>query len=369
MFRSAFHRWERRLASAENNRVVRPFEWGVEWIPPGERPSSQESDDDPAGVVTAWSRCALANSEAFFRVPPTSDYRIDDPAISDSTTGSPGGFTPRAAAGAPDSGERTVVFPSAIQTPHAENNTVYTRYFPAKARAGAPKRAVVVLPQWNADADGHVALCRLMARFGLSALRLSLPYHDRRMPPELARADYIVSANVARTLQVCRQAVLDARRAVHWLAGQGYDRIGILGTSLGSCLAMLTTTHEPLIRVQALNHISPFFADVIWEGLSTAHVREGMDGHIDLETLRTLWLPISPFAYLERARDKRTLLVYARYDLTFPVHLSRRLVNEFRSRGLSHRVAVLPCGHYSTGLAPFKYADAAVLIGFLRRNL
>ena len=63
-----------------------------------------------------------------------------------------------------------------------------------------------------------------------------------------------------------------------WLAGQGYESIGILGTSLGSCLSMLTAAHEPLIRAAALNHISPYFADVVWEGLSTTHVREGLDG-------------------------------------------------------------------------------------------
>ena len=143
------------------------------------------------------------------------------------------------------------------------------------------------------------------------------------MPPELHRADYIVSANVMRTLQVCRQAVLDARRAIAWLKAQGYERIGILGSSLGSCLALLTTAHEPLIEAEALNHISPYFADVVWRGLSTAHVREGMDGHIELDLLRAMWTPISPRGYLERLRDRKTLLVYARYDLTFPVDLSR----------------------------------------------
>ncbi len=60
---------------------------------------------------------------------------------------------------------------------------------------------------------GTSGLCRLLNKFGISALRLSLPYHDARMPPELRRADYIVSSNVGRTAQVCRQAVLDARRA------------------------------------------------------------------------------------------------------------------------------------------------------------
>ena len=189
------------------------------------------------------------------------------------------------------------------------------------------------------------------------------------MPPELTRADYIVSSNIARTVQVCRQAVLDARRAIQWLSDQGFERIGILGTSLGSCLSRLTAAHEPKIRVQALNHVSPWFADVVWRGLSTRHVRDGLNGHIELEQLRRLWRPISPIVYLDRVRDKRTLLVYAKYDLTFPVDLSRRLVDEFARRGLPHEVAVLPCGHYSSGTAPFKFIDGYVLTKFLRSNL
>ena len=130
---------------------------------------------------------------------------------------------------------------------------------------------------------------------------------------------------------MCRQAVLDARRGIEWLASQGYESIGILGTSLGSCLAMLTAAHEPRLRAAALNHISPYFADVVWSGLSTDHVRQGLDGHIDLESLRRIWMPISPYPYLDRVRDKRLLLVYARYDLTFPVDLSRMLVERVQA--------------------------------------
>jgi hypothetical protein len=32
-------------------------------------------------------------------------------------------------------------------------------------------------------------------------------------------------------------------------------------------------------------------------------------------------------------------------------------------------VAVLPCGHYSSGQTPFKFLDAYYLARFLRRNL
>lgn len=132
---------------------------------------------------------------------------------------------------------------------------------------------------------------------------------------------------------------------------------------------MITAAHEPLVRTAALNHISTYFADVVWEGLSTAHVRRGLEGHIDLDRLRRCWLPISPQPFIERMRGKRALLVYARYDLTFPVRLSRRLVGEFERAGVSHQVAVLPCGHYSTGIAPFSWMDGYVLTRFLGGNL
>jgi dienelactone hydrolase len=168
---------------------------------------------------------------------------------------------------------------------------------------------------------------------------------------------------------VCRQAVLDARRAIWWLHSQGFERIGILGSSLGSCLALLTTAHEPLIKAEALNHISPHFADVVWHGLSTRHVRDGLEGHIELDVLRTLWSPISPRGYLERLRDRQTLLVYARYDLTFPVDLSEDLVRAFQELNIPHELAVLRCGHYSTGKAPFKFVDGWILTRFLKKAL
>jgi hypothetical protein len=334
MLARVFHRWERRLAAAAENRTVRPFDWGLDWIP------DLMPDGDPLSQLTSWADDTTANSADFYSIPDTT-------------------YTLR--------GDR-LTFESAVVTPHAENNTVEARYFPDSSPRGR-RRAVLVLPQWNSDEGGHVGLCRLMNRFGLSALRLSLPYHDRRMPSELRRADYIVSANVGRTLTVCRQAVLDARLAIRWLQEQGYESIGILGTSLGSCLSMLTAAHEPLVKAAALNHISPYFADVVWSGLSTAHVRQSLEGNIDLESLRRVWGPISPFPYIDRMRDKQTLLVYALYDLTFPVDLSRVLVEEFRRRRVRHDVSILPCGHYSTGVTPFKYLDGFALCRFLNRAL
>jgi hypothetical protein len=212
-------------------------------------------------------------------------------------------------------------------------------------------------------------LCKILSRLGIASLRISLPYHDARMPPELKRADYIVSSNIGRTLHANRQAVLDARRTVDWLVDQGHERVGILGTSLGSCLAMLTMAHDPRVGAGAFNHISPYFADVVWRGLSTRHVRSGLDGHLTLDELRDCWMPISPWPFIDRVRGRQVLLVYARYDLTFPVDLSRLLIAEFEQRGIPHDAAMLPCGHYTTGKAPFKFLDGYYLTRFLVERL
>ena len=253
-----FHRWEERLAkNTRNARVIRPFEWGLDWIPPNGYPPNAA----PQALVRQWVDEVMTDTDAFFTPAPTDDYTF--------TAGQPG-----------EPGHLT--FSSALATPHQSNNIVHGRFFKATNKL----RAVVVLPQWNSDANGHLGLSRLLASLGINALRLSLPYHDARMPSELSRADFIVSSNIVRTVQVCRQAVLDTRRALWWLRDQGYERLGLLGTSLGSCLAMLTSSHEPLVRAQALNHVSPYFADVVWRGLSTTHVRAGLEGNIDLELLR-----------------------------------------------------------------------------------
>jgi hypothetical protein len=357
VIRSYFHRWEQELAAvSKNDRKVRPFEWGEEWIDQLAIANSQLPIADPKSRVAAWVGDVMKDTDAFYTPAPVRYTFTNAP------------DTVRA------SGEGGVLtFPSGFTTPHESNNTVVARYFPArpirKPRPGAPRRAVVVMAQWNSDPEGHIGLCKLLAKLGIASLRISLPYHDSRMPSELTRADYIVSSNIVRTLQVCRQAVRDVRLALWWLRDQGYERLGLLGTSLGSCLSYLTTCHEPLVRAQALNHVSPFFGDVVWRGLSTEHVRQGLEGHVELDELRNLWRPISPWSFIDRLGDRKTLMVYARYDLTFPVDLSLKLIEELRRRRLPLEVAVLPCGHYSTGAAPYKFLDGWYLGKFLATKL
>lgn len=339
MLKRYMHNRERYFAMLDDDRVVHPFDWGVEFIDPN------ANGIDPREFFKEYSARTLANSDAFFFSPEISDFRSE---ISDQG--------------------QSLTWTSGIATPSAENNTAYARYFPAENT----KTAVIVLPHWNAKAGTYFDLCGLFNRVGFSALRLTLPYHEERMPPESNRADYLVAPNVGRTLQSLRQAVVDTRSAVKWLKDQGYERVGIVGTSIGSCVGFFAFTHDLDIDVAVFNHVSGYPADVVWRGLSTYHVRESLDQNVTLDELREYWLPISPMAYLDRLAtlpERPQRYIYTLYDLSFPVDLSRDVMRELRRRNIKHSKAVIPSGHYTLGQKPWVWIDGYKIVSFLRRNL
>ncbi|MDT5155753.1 MAG: hypothetical protein QOH51_110 [Acidobacteriota bacterium] len=336
---------ERQRATRDTNRVVRPFAWGAELV------AEHLNGDDPREVVSAYAREAVRHSEDFYASPAVEDYELR--------------------------GDR-LTWTSSVHTPTPENNIARARFFPeqppkrASARREMPRRAVVVLPQWNADRESHVALCRLLSRLGIAALRLTLPYHEDRRPADLERADFLVSSNIARTLQSMRQAVVDTRAAVAWLDAQGYERIGATGTSIGSCTAFLAFVHDERIDAGVFNHVSGYVGDVVWRGISTQHVRAGIEGSLTLEELRALWLPISPMSFTNRLthlRERPMRFIAARHDLTFPSDLSREVIASIKASGVPVDVTWLPCGHYTSGERPWVYLDAWKIVSFLRKRL
>jgi len=332
-------RWERKLATRDTNRVVRALDWGTDWLHGIGFPGC--TNGNAAACVSRFVAEALGDSDRFFAYEPVADYRLAD---------------------------RRLTFTSPVRSPYAENNTVHALWFPAGADRG---RALVVLPQWNSGADGHVGLAKLLNRFGISALRMTMAYHAERMPGELERADYHVSSNIGRTIHASRQSIIDTRACLDWLEQMGYRRLGILGTSLGSCIAFIAAAHDRRVRTGIFNHVSMYFSDVVWTGLSTQHVRRGFGGVVGQDDLRLFWSPISPASYLDRmcGREMRSLLIWARYDTSFLPVYSQQVLESFRGRNLPHEVFTLPCGHYTTGQFPFNLMDGLAMCRFAARNL
>jgi dienelactone hydrolase len=368
--------WETALTTRDTNRVVRPLEWGFDWLSDftGPELDGTAASPDQARMV-ALNQEIVRRSDDFFGYQTPQDFRIEHrhpelfpTNVRPETLAQAAEMKRRAAAG--ESPQAPYLrFTSAVRTPYPENDQVNARWYPAaQSSSTAKKQAILVMPQWNADAISHNALCTLFNRFGISALRLSKPFHDIRRPAELERSDYAVSANVGRTIASCRQAVVDIRSCLDWLESQGYTQLGVLGTSLGSCYAFIAAAQDPRLRICAFNYASTWFGDVVWTGQSTRHVRAAFeDANLTQSDVRKVFLGISPMAYMQRfaAHPKRVLVVHATYDLTFLPEFALDVLENFKRLGVDYVSKVLPCGHYTTGETPYKYIDGWYLGSFV----
>jgi len=329
------HRYEQMRFDQEQRRRRLPFTWGFEHL------GGEVNGDEPRVFLKRYVAQAVARSEEWYAATPASDYALAD---------------------------NLLTFTSAIASPWAENNRVYGQLFRAK-REGP---AVVVLSQWNARWEEQQRICRWLKQLGITAVKLSLPYHDRRAIVDHPRADHLVGPNVGLTMQAVRQAVVDVRRTLRWLEQQGYQRLGVLGMSIGSAIGFIAMCHEPALRAGAFVHVSTYFGEVVASGLTTTHVWETMaEAGIKLEELRQFWSPISPFPYIPKLRGagKKILLITGTYDPTFLPELTAQLVAKLRCEEVDFEQLALPCGHYSMGVWPFSHMAGYRLGKFLEREL
>src|SRR5271157_3148874 len=82
------YRWETRLTTRDENRIVRPMEWGFEWIAPfleahgfgDTAPSPEVARDDAAAeaVMVRINQLLIRNSDTFFGYERPTDFRLEE---------------------------------------------------------------------------------------------------------------------------------------------------------------------------------------------------------------------------------------------------------------------------------------------------
>jgi len=327
-------RYEHRRWTRDDNRLVRPFEWGLEHV------GGPSNGADPRPWLEKWVEATIQSSDEWFATEPATDYKLEG---------------------------NTLTFTSAVRSPWSANDKVVAYFYPAR-RSGP---AVVILPHWNAKSNEYNAICRWLNTLGISALRMVMPYHETRLVAGHERADQLVGTNLGLTLQANRQAVTDTRRCLRWLEQQGYGKLGLLGTSIGSSIAFITMCHDPAVRAGAFLHVSTYFGDVVRTGMTTMHVWEGLRAKVTSDEIQRYWAPISPYPFIPRLRGtgQKALMITGKYDPTFWPDLSQHALDALRREGIPHDALVLPCGHYSLAEPPFKWAVGWRFGSFLFRNL
>lgn len=216
-------------------------------------------------------------------------------------------------------------FPSPVESPHIENNTVHCEFFVPRGKTNVP--AVIVLD----ILDGAQVVSRgeamWLAQNDVAALVVQMAYYGPRRPTkERVR---LLSPDVEHSVKAITQTVLDCRRAAAWLATRpevDSNKLGIVGTSLGSFVGGVVAAAEPRLKSVCLLLGGGGLVDAFYNHPKAAPFRainEFLGGNLD--NLKRLIAPVDPITYAKSLKDKRLLLIAASRDDVVPPEAMKRL--------------------------------------------
>jgi dienelactone hydrolase len=319
MYHSWLDRWdERRAQRGEEAKKSTDFILDADRAFPGEK-----------NIKNIEEFCVLA------------DQAVADPAFFDEPSRSDQGFERQ---------DGWLKFPSDISTDVEENNVVLANI----TESGSLDQAMVIFHQWNASARNR-QIANFFSQRGITIVEIAMPYHFERSRPGSVYADYMLSANLGRTIQSVRQAVWDGRKLIRWLKIQGYREISVLGMSLGSWVAGLIAAHDLAVSKASLFLTAGSLADMVWTGRATRSIRDSLEPMIGLADLRRVWGPLNMENYAHRlARPDLDLhVVLAKRDKVVLPELSDRFMQRLKAAGAKPNILRLNCGHYSLARPPY----------------
>jgi dienelactone hydrolase len=241
-------------------------------------------------------------------------------------------------------------FPSLIETPDVENNTVHAEYFkPVGFGPGRP--GVIVLHILGADFPLSRYMAARMADRGIAAVFVKLPYYGERRPPGgngAIASKRLVSADIERTMTAMRQAVLDVRRAGCWLAAQpnvDAAHLGVSGISLGGIVSALTAAVDPALTEGAFLLAGGDLSTILWEMPEGAPFRKvWIEAGRTRADLKKLTDAFDPLTYANGLAGKRMLFIAGKIDEVVPPRCTKLL---WEAAG-KPPITWYDCGHYSS---------------------
>jgi len=311
------------------------FSYGVDYL-------TAEKINSAHDYLLKYNRTVLKDSENFFAFTKPSKFVLDGKLLS---------------------------FPSPFIHPKASdiNKTGYAKVFPSVNS----KKAIIVVPHWCASAKSYINLCSALSKIGFTAVRMTLPYHEERGTGDWEFTNDMVSANIGRTIQAVRQSIIELRTVVAWLKEIGYERIGVVGSSLGSCIATIAQAQEPNINSLFASHISSYFGDVVWLGKSTKHIKKSLEKNISQRNIHDYWEVISPLPYIKKFTNVNPnhFIMIGKYDLTFPYQLSRQVIVEYKKYNIPAEFRTMPVGHFTLRYPPYNYYVFGLMVNHFRKTL
>lgn len=218
-----------------------------------------------------------------------------------------------------------VTFPSPVKSADEANNTVHAEYFRPTSAGKHPAVIVLDILQGNQLVARSQAMW--LAQHDIAAMVVYMAYYGPRRPP--GSKERLLSPDIAKSVANVTQTVLDCRRASAWLAARpevDAERLGVLGTSLGSLIGGVVAAAEPRLSRACLLLGGGGLVDSYCEHPQAGLVLKGLWLlGLTREKLKKMIGPVDPLTYAVQLKSKKLLLVAASKDDVVPPQAMTRL--------------------------------------------
>jgi cephalosporin-C deacetylase-like acetyl esterase len=211
-------------------------------------------------------------------------------------------------------------FPSPVQSPIPENNTVHAELFlPNSASATNKVPAVIVLD----ILDGAAVVARgeavWLAQHDVACLFVHMAHYGPRRPP--GSKVRLLSPNIDQTMAAVKQSVLDCRCATSWLCSRpdiDSSRLGLVGTSLGSLVGANVAGAEPRLKNVCLLLPCGGLVDALYDHPKAKPYMDVISFLGGKNALKRMIAPADPITYAEQLKNRNVLILAASRDDVLP---------------------------------------------------
>lgn len=168
------------------------------------------------------------------------------------------------------------------------------------------------------------------------------------MEYEISRS--VLTADLARISRYIAFLSEQIQKDVNSLKKKGFSSFVVIGTSIGTSLALILAKKIPEVKKVILNTPGNCYAEIIWSSVRLKVLKKRLvDQGMSLDYLKEIWRDFSPETDLKMLAGKEIFINLSRSDLVVPYKTGLKLVEKIKLAGLKPVVEEnTSLGHYFT---------------------
>lgn len=224
---------------------------------------------------------------------------------------------------------------------------------------------VIVVHGWRMDQWEKInrLFLKPFNKSGFHMWQMMLPFHFDRAYSSYS-GEYMISANIERSIFSVRQAVMEIRSLIRWIKQNKGGSVILVGVSLGGLMTNLVATVEEyadaVISIMYANSLSY----AVWHTPIGKYIKQDLQNNgVTYDMLKEYWEILEPISQKPKIDRNRILFIAGRYDQY--VHFEDALALQ-QAWNISNFISYR-CGH--AGIIFHRKKIANDVLSFIHRTL